>query len=439
MKVLYLTYDGLLDPLGQSQILPYLYGIQEQLGVEYHIISFEKAERRKEEESLRRELRRRGIQWHPLSFTKHPPLLAKVYDSWRFFQRGFELVRRESFQLIHARSYVAGWIAHRLHRRFGLPWIFDMRGFWVDERRETKAWPSRHPFYDRLYQLWKERETLMLHSAAHIIVLTEAAKVTLINNWNISEAKITVIPCLADYEHFRPHLEQREAYRRRLDIPSQAFVLGYLGSIGPLYELQEMLRFFRVLLRINPESYMVFFTPASPEEILKPAEALDIPRERLRVRFIRREEIPLWGSVMDASIIFCVPGFSRIGSSPTRVAEVLAMDIPMIMQADLGDNRSLSQKIAGIYLCESFSEQNYEQLVRTLIRAKKEGSLRSPRETSQPLLSLPIGLERYSAVYQQFRQPPTLSSGLQSLLQPQLVEPLLRQPQPISNKDAEGN
>ena len=39
-KILYLTYDGLTDPLGQSQILPYL--IKLSLDNEIHIISAEK-------------------------------------------------------------------------------------------------------------------------------------------------------------------------------------------------------------------------------------------------------------------------------------------------------------------------------------------------------------------------------------------------------------
>ena len=41
---LYISYDGLLDPLGKSQILPYIKGIathQKQV----HIISFEKKNR----------------------------------------------------------------------------------------------------------------------------------------------------------------------------------------------------------------------------------------------------------------------------------------------------------------------------------------------------------------------------------------------------------
>ena len=36
-KILYITYDGLLDPLGKSQILPYILGLQER-GFELRIV-----------------------------------------------------------------------------------------------------------------------------------------------------------------------------------------------------------------------------------------------------------------------------------------------------------------------------------------------------------------------------------------------------------------
>jgi hypothetical protein len=42
-KALYLSYDGLTDPLGQAQILPYLLGLEQQ-GMGFVIISFEKKE-----------------------------------------------------------------------------------------------------------------------------------------------------------------------------------------------------------------------------------------------------------------------------------------------------------------------------------------------------------------------------------------------------------
>ena len=66
MKVLYITYDGLLDPLGSSQILPYLIGINDS-SKSIFIISVEKPERYlKDFEKLNRELLDKNIYWEPL-------------------------------------------------------------------------------------------------------------------------------------------------------------------------------------------------------------------------------------------------------------------------------------------------------------------------------------------------------------------------------------
>ena len=39
-NILYLSYDGMTDPLGQSQVLPYLAGLSKK-GFRFHLISFE--------------------------------------------------------------------------------------------------------------------------------------------------------------------------------------------------------------------------------------------------------------------------------------------------------------------------------------------------------------------------------------------------------------
>ena len=39
MKTLYLSYDGLTDPLGQSQVLPYIMGLGDK-GFRFAIITF---------------------------------------------------------------------------------------------------------------------------------------------------------------------------------------------------------------------------------------------------------------------------------------------------------------------------------------------------------------------------------------------------------------
>ena len=42
--VLYLSYDGMTDPLGQSQVLPYIIGLSQE-GFQFTLISFEKKDR----------------------------------------------------------------------------------------------------------------------------------------------------------------------------------------------------------------------------------------------------------------------------------------------------------------------------------------------------------------------------------------------------------
>jgi len=408
VRVLYLTYDGLLDPLGGSQILPYVRGLQQAVGVSFSVISFEKPERwAKEGPTLEAQLTTEGIAWYPLRFSRRPPLLSKAYDLWRLHRTGAQLLHKQRIALLHARSYVAGWVAHKLSQRYGVPWIFDMRGFWADERRETGAWPAHSPFYRTLYRIWKRREKAMLRSAAHSIVLTEAARELLLS-WGLPPDRITVIPCVADYTHFHlPPSERslaRQHYRAALDIPPHAYVLGYVGSLGPLYEVREMLRFFRVLRSLKEETYMVFYTPAAEEAVLRYWDEAGLPRSALRVRFVPRRELPAYLLALDSSIIFCPSGFSRVGSSPTRIAELLAMDIPVVAQADLGDHVALAAQIpGGLYLCERFDEAVYYQVARRLLEREPSASLL--REASAPLLSLPVGLQRYKSVYERLLSP----------------------------------
>ena len=56
-KVLYLSYDGITDPLGQSQILPYLKGLS-QKGYFFYLVGFEKKDAyKKQKEGIENEIR----------------------------------------------------------------------------------------------------------------------------------------------------------------------------------------------------------------------------------------------------------------------------------------------------------------------------------------------------------------------------------------------
>ena len=141
MRVLYLSYDGMTDQLGRSQVLPYVVGLAKR-GHRFTLISCEKPERSKAERAVVTQIcAGAGVRWVPLTYHWRPPVLSTVYDILAMRRRAFALHRREPFQLVHCRSYMAALVGLAMKRRFGVPFIFDVRSFLPDERVESGLWP----------------------------------------------------------------------------------------------------------------------------------------------------------------------------------------------------------------------------------------------------------------------------------------------------------
>ncbi len=67
-KVLYISYTGMTDPLGQAQVLPYLFQLAKK-GYDITILSCEKKDRiEKEGADIRNTITEAGIKWHPILF-----------------------------------------------------------------------------------------------------------------------------------------------------------------------------------------------------------------------------------------------------------------------------------------------------------------------------------------------------------------------------------
>src|SRR5688500_3495796 len=70
LNILYLSYDGMTDPLGQSQVLPYLGGLA-KAGHRIALVSFEKPDRFKSTRQIIESFcNQHNIDWHPISYTK---------------------------------------------------------------------------------------------------------------------------------------------------------------------------------------------------------------------------------------------------------------------------------------------------------------------------------------------------------------------------------
>src|SRR6185295_3449393 len=79
-KILFISYDGMTDPLGQSQVIPYLAGLTEY-GYEFTILSCDKPNKYADhKEYVMNVLRPYSIKCVSIPYHKKPPVLSSYFD-----------------------------------------------------------------------------------------------------------------------------------------------------------------------------------------------------------------------------------------------------------------------------------------------------------------------------------------------------------------------
>ena len=400
-KVLYISYDGLTDPLGQSQVLPYLTELSKR-GYQFTILSFEKKYRfGKEKDLVEKLIRDAGIKWVPLWFTSKPPVLSKVYDRWKLRRTAVRLYRREKFEIIHCRSYVAAEVGLFLKRKFDARFLFDMRGFWADEKVDNGQWDQHNYFYRRIYNHYKKKEKDFLLEADGIITLTNAAKNYLLSKPEYKDLSVDVIPCCADFGHFdfaKISSEQIAELRCKLQIPREAKIITYLGSVGGWYMTKEMFSFFKTLSGRFAEYVMLVLTKDNPDEVKKEALANGITPDKIFVTYSNREQLPQYLAISDHGLFFIRNTFSKIASSPTKHAELMAMGLPVICN-DIGDTGGIVDSTRTGIVVNDFSETSFKAVADRLHSGAKVNRSYI-RDCAKKIFDLRAGADKYFKMYE---------------------------------------
>ncbi len=402
-EVLYLSYDGMTDPLGQSQVLPYLAGLT-KAGYSVTLVSFEKKEKFEATgKVIAEQIKSFGIDWQPLSYTPKPPVLSTLWDVYQLRKKAEELHKQKNFKIVHCRSYITSLVGEFLKKKYGIKFIFDMRAFFADERVDGGLWNRSNPVFNRVYLYFKKKEQDFLENADHTISLTEAGK-EIIHSWKHLKNQpvpVEVIPCCADLEHFsRANIQQNELskYRTELGISENDFVISYLGSVGTWYLPDEMLGFFKRLLLKKPEAKFLFITGDNPTEILDRTEKLNISKDKFIIRKASRKEVPYFILLSKFSLFFIQPLFSKKGSSPTKHGEILGMGIPVICNSGVGDVDRIVRDTQSGLLVDKFKDAEYDKVI-----SQVDSLLQTPpeklRAASEKYYSLEEGVKKYLAVY----------------------------------------
>jgi len=396
------------DNLGQAQVIPYLVGLSKK-GYKIHILSCEKpAVFEQKKAHIEKLLQKNGITWHSIAYTATPAIISTMYDIQCLQKKAREIVQNYGVNLVHCRSYIAASVGVYLNKKYKLPWIFDMRGFWADERIDGKIWDTKKFIYNIIYKHFKSLEKKYISNASHIITLTEAGKKEMLS-WEIfnhCSTPISVIPCCADLELFdyrRWSPQKKQVVRQELNIADNTFVLSYLGSFGTWYMNEEMFDFFAQLHRTNPNSCFLCITPDNAEMLYELAEKHSIPKTALRIVKASREDVPRYAGISNWSLFFIKPLYSKIASSPTKMGELLGLGIPLVCNTGVGDVEQIMQHCPQGACLHEFSAETYQKTIDYIL----ENSNVKPEQlygVAQRFYSLAQGVEAYVRVYEKIAE-----------------------------------
>jgi glycosyltransferase involved in cell wall biosynthesis len=439
MNVLYLSYDGLTDPLGESQVLPYLCGLSD-MGYQFTIVSFEKPDRlSKRLNEIEGICHQHNLIWLPLRYHKRPPILSTLFDLYILCRTAKRQHKLKKFKIVHCRSYLVSLTGLWLKKKFGLKFIFDMRGFWADERVEGKIWNLKNPMYSLIYKYFKNREKKFIRFADKVITLTENAK-NEISGWRISNIgqaeiiqKISVIPTCVDTSLFDPGYilsEDQMALRNYLGIDMKDNVFLYFGSLGTWYMMNEMMDFFySVKKQVSNCKFLIltndlhfFYQHNSKNKIVdkismkiathlthNQSSAINISEEvqtdspvynsdngEIIITHCPRHLVPLYIGLSMMTIAFIQPSYSKKGSSATKLAESLAMGVPVVTNTGWGDIDILKSK-SGMYFISKFSEEEYLRVIKDFYNTSLDHS--AIRQSAINMYTLNYGIECYNNAY----------------------------------------
>ena len=394
-SILYISYDGVLDPLGQSQVLAYLKKLAKKHRI--HLISFEKPEIWRDEavrERMGESVKKTGITWYPLRYHKNPSAPATAYDIFQGIVLSTWIVGRHHAGIVHARSYVASVVALFLKKVFGLKFVFDMRGFWADERVDAGFWARS----GRMYRVSKWFERKFLLAADRVVSLTHAG-VDEIRKFPYLQGRMPrfeVIPTCTDLEMFQPTPEEKN------ETNNGAFTLGWVGAATGWYLFDEALLFFRALRKKVPKVRLRILNRESHSYILDRLSAYDISPALVEIKSVAHEMVPKEMGHIDVGIFFIMPVFSKRASAPTKLGEFLGCGVPCLANDGVGDmTQILERENVGVVI-RAFDAEGRDRAINALISlcADSDVGQRCVR-TARKHFSLDDGVAAYDRIYRE--------------------------------------
>jgi glycosyltransferase involved in cell wall biosynthesis len=392
MRILFLSYWGLEDPLTVSTVLPHIQVLQERADVEHVLlVTIERGAAALQPPAFRPSFAAGKVTFVPLC---SPPgrnlLVTKTDDFLRFPRTLAHLVQQHRIELIVGRGAPAGALAYLVWQKTKTPFVVESFEPHADYMLESGVWQRYDPRY--LFQRYWEGKQKQL--ARGLMPVAENYRQQLIQE-GVAAQQIVTVPCSVNLGAFAYDAMAGQRVRQQLNFPAEAVVGIYVGKFGDIYYDAEAYELFRAAATHFGERFrLIVLTPNPLEEVRAKLAVVGLDSGRSFVTKAAHHEVPSYLSAADFAFAPIKPAECRRFCSPIKVGEYWANGLPVLLTEGVGDDSDIIKQEGGgaifnlkhpssvtesiAVIATLLSQPNYRAAVRELARRH-----RSPERVRQ--------------------------------------------------------
>ena len=275
------------------------------------------------------------------------------------FVRKPDVLIATSPQLLVALS---GWGLGALRR---VPFVFEVRDLWPESLAAVGVGEGNSPLYWVLGKI----AGFLYKRSDHIVVVTQAFKAFLIENWKVPAEKISVVENGVETELFSPQLDAA-AKKRELGLEGK-FLVCYVGTMGLAHGLETLIQAAEVLRRASPQVQFLLVGEGADKERI---ESLARERGLANMTFLGQQPrvtIPRFISASDACLVMLKKTDLFKTVIPTKMLEFMSCERPVILAVDGQAREIMEAGKAGVFV----EPESVQELVEAVQRLASDAGL----------------------------------------------------------------
>jgi glycosyltransferase involved in cell wall biosynthesis len=284
-----------------------------------------------------------GVTYHRLLPLVMPGRMDAI--ATQGLRRAARLVAQARPAVLHAASnYSNALTAIALREATGLPYVYEVRGFWED------TWLSRHAATAGLqaserYRLSRELEAHCMRSADLVATLGEAMRAEIIER-GVDPGKILIVPNGVSGDFLRP-LPDGAALRAQLGIAPGELAVGLVSSLVAHEGIGTLLEAVK-LLRGEGAAVRALIVGDGPERAALQRQASALGIDAIFTGRVPMAQVRDYHAALD---VFVVPRTAdRVCQlvTPLKPVEAMASGLPVVVSAVAALGEIIKDKVTGL-------------------------------------------------------------------------------------------